>query len=570
MGELDGNSTGNLVGHVVERSTSTKFTFVLQDKNVSVGSYLLAKTELTSKQERRSVNVLCQVTQVSINSDYLLKSMNPAVVENIIRQNITNVYYWGEGKIIGYYEKDDNAIIMPRVPLTPGEPLFTPSKEYLEKILSMPKLESISIGSLANRPDIPVRLGIRGFNRHVSILAQTGAGKSYCTGVIIEELARLGATIVVIDSHADYVYMGIKSDGSHDTEPWQSRITVFKNPISSERYNKDSIGVASLKEFQLAFDKLDSDIIFEIAGIPSNASNIREYLYFLVDAFKKCINQAANEGKSDRDNSRIQGYTLDDFINKVEYDAELTEEINNTDFQSLANRKKENKKTALSLLKYVRKLKRLGIFGNKNIEITEITNFGRVSIIDLSGMPDRAADAVVSIMLHDIYDEVESGRFEFPVYVFIEECHKFVPRYRSTLSKGIITKIAREGRKFGVFQVLISQRPANIDPDSLSQCNSQIILRITNVKDQKAVQESAEQLGEALFSDLPGLNRGEAIIVGPITKIPVQVKIGKRTTKEGGADIDVVERLCEARKLLKEEEDQKKNKELRRTQEGFD
>jgi len=110
--------------------------------------------------------------------------------------------------------------------------------------------------------------------------------------------------------------------------------------------------------------------------------------------------------------------------------------------------------------------------------------------------------------------------------------------------------IAAEGRKFGVFLTLITQRPSKIDQDVLSQCNSQIILRITNPKDQRAVQDASEQLGESLMRDLPGLNVGEAIIVGPLTRVPLIVKVRERISREGGADIDLVEVLRNARKEL--------------------
>ncbi|MEM4762153.1 MAG: ATP-binding protein, partial [Thermofilum sp.] len=110
--------------------------------------------------------------------------------------------------------------------------------------------------------------------------------------------------------------------------------------------------------------------------------------------------------------------------------------------------------------------------------------------------------------------------------------------------------IASEGRKFGVFLILVTQRPSRIDADALSQCNSQIILRITNPHDQRAVAEASERLGEELMRDLPGLNVGEAIIVGELTRVPVIVKVRRRLTREGGADIDLVSELRRARESL--------------------
>jgi hypothetical protein len=153
------------------------------------------------------------------------------------------------------------------------------------------------------------------------------------------------------------------------------------------------------------------------------------------------------------------------------------------------------------------------------------------------------------------------------VFIVVEEAHNFVPPEAFTHSASIIRRIAQEGRKFGVFLLLISQRPGRIHPDSLSQCNSQIVLKITNPRDQNAIAQSSERLSEDLINDLPGLNVGEAVVVGDITRTPVMVKVRPRITKEGGADIDVVARLKKARKavgidkkLAKERKEEKKLK----------
>ena len=95
---------------------------------------------------------------------------------------------------------------------------------------------------------------------------------------------------------------------------------------------------------------------------------------------------------------------------------------------------------------------------------------------------------------------------------------------------------------------MITQRPSKVNPDSLSQCNSQLIMKLTNPEDQMAVENSSERLSEDLLNDLPGLNPGECVVVGEVTRAPVMVKVRPRVTKEGGADIDIVRKLGEARR----------------------
>ena len=127
-------------------------------------------------------------------------------------------------------------------------------------------------------------------------------------------------------------------------------------------------------------------------------------------------------------------------------------------------------------------------------------------------------------------------------------------------ASAIIKRIASEGRKFGLFLVLVTQRPYKIHGDTLSQCNSQVIMRLTNPQDQLAIKQSSEGISEGLLADLPGLNVGEAVILGPIVRVPVMVRIGHRLSAQGGNDIDVVKALEDALSAVvidKRERDQK-------------
>jgi DNA helicase HerA-like ATPase len=174
---------------------------------------------------------------------------------------------------------------------------------------------------------------------------------------------------------------------------------------------------------------------------------------------------------------------------------------------------------------------------------------GQLSILDLSGMDQALANYFAHRVLNTIYESKMEVNDGFPVFVFVEEAHNFVPPGSRTLIAQILRKIASEGRKFGMFLVVISQRPGKLDQDVLSQCNSAIILRITNPLDQKAIMESSESISESMLQDLPSLNIGEAVLTGEFVRIPVIAAIRKRETAEGGGDIDLIHILREARKI---------------------
>ena len=128
-----------------------------------------------------------------------------------------------------------------------------------------------------------------------------------------------------------------------------------------------------------------------------------------------------------------------------------------------------------------------------------------------------------------------------PVFVVLEEAHILAPKDRPTMSKLWIGRIAREGRKFGVGLCLVSQRPKGLDVDSLSQVNNMIILKLVEPSDQRHVQQASEQLSEDLLRQLPALNVGEAVIIGPMLPFPAMVKIDKFEGRLGGSDINVLE-----------------------------
>ena len=179
----------------------------------------------------------------------------------------------------------------------------------------------------------------------------------------------------------------------------------------------------------------------------------------------------------------------------------------------------------------------------RNITAAELT------VVDLAGA-DKAVSAYAAerIMRH-IWKRALTGQLHQPVFIVLEEAHNLIPAHGQTRASRIINTIAAEGRKFRVFLTLITQRPSKISQDTLSQCGSQIIMQLTNPDDQRAVQQASEAISAELLDDLPGLNKGEAIVLGQLTRIPVMAHITGRNSAEGGSDIDIVRELERARRM---------------------
>ena len=510
------------VGFIVDEATSTQFIFASDRKQYpSKFEYLTVRSEELIDDVLKPIDVLAQVERISSVSFALRRDLDIDAIYRIKEAGIDDIKTWGIARVLGYLAPPTKGapprIMLPRRAVTPGNPIYIAPSSLLAKFYTYPPEASLYVGNLISRPEVPVHLRINGFRRHVAILAQTGAGKSYLTGVLVEELMERGATIVVIDPHADYVFLSQTSDGK--PHPFSDHVTVFQNPESTGRYRKKDIG--NVEPYTVKLADLDFEELCSICRIGAGYTNIREGLRIALDRLRE---------------------------KRVVY---LTDEIE-VELKAVANDEsidnKSYRRGALDALKYVQRLRRLRVFSRSGVPIKTVIRPYHAAVVDLSGLDTHSTDYIVSQLLKDIYNAVSSDTFNYPVFLVVEEAHTFIPPEAPTYSASIIRRIAQEGRKFGIFLLLISQRPGRIHPDSLSQANSQIILKITNPRDQNAVAQSSERLSEDLISDLPGLNIGEAVIVGEITRTPVMIKVRPRKTREGGADIDVVARLKKARR----------------------
>jgi uncharacterized protein len=141
--------------------------------------------------------------------------------------------------------------------------------------------------------------------------------------------------------------------------------------------------------------------------------------------------------------------------------------------------------------------------------------------------------------------------------LLIEEAHNFArekAEESQAVSRSIIETIAREGRKFGASLCLISQRPVNLSTTALSQCNTHIILRVTNPNDLDHIQMSSEGIDARVAKSISGLKVGEAIVVGEAVNSPVFIRVRDRKSKkrEKGAPLHIQAKEFEEKAERKE------------------
>jgi hypothetical protein len=158
-----------------------------------------------------------------------------------------------------------------------------------------------------------------------------------------------------------------------------------------------------------------------------------------------------------------------------------------------------------------------------------------ITILDLSGIPPTIQSELVGSVLRLVYDALfwarnipEGGR-ERPLLIVLEEAHAYLdPKQVASVA---VRKIAKEGRKYGIGMMLVSQRPAEIDQTILSQCGTIFALRLSNSTDRNHVKGAASDNLEGLFAMLPVLRTGEAIIVGEAVNLPIRTLIDRPSSR---------------------------------------
>ena len=154
-----------------------------------------------------------------------------------------------------------------------------------------------------------------------------------------------------------------------------------------------------------------------------------------------------------------------------------------------------------------------------------------IAILDLSGIPSPVLNDLIGALLRILYDALfwarnlpEGGR-ERPLILVLEEAHAYLGKEHSGSAAIAVRRIAKEGRKYGVGIMMVSQRPSEIDPTILSQCGTIFAMRLANDTDRGQVAGAASDNLKGLFDVLPILRTGEAIVVGEAVSLPVRTLI---------------------------------------------
>ncbi len=405
-------------------------------------------------------------------------------------------YLLAQTKPLGVYGKDGR-IKRPTFPPSPGTKVSLARKEMLKDFMGM-KEDGLHLGEISYH-EVPVNIEMsRLLQKHLAILAMSGSGKSFLCGVLIEELLdrpkeKGRIAVILLDPHGEYVGLA--------TPPTDKKFKDYSSKVKIVRSKNVKVGVS----------KLNSGILQSILSDLS-ATQRRELSRVLEN-----LKQEMRSG--------LGPFGLPAVRKAIEEDEDL------------------NENTQKAVLARVAELEELRLFDETDsFSLNDMARPGQLTIIDLSDeISQKRKQIIAAYFGRKLFDE--RRRKAIPPFLYIiEESHQFVPEGRAeyAIAKSTIETIAREGRKFGAAICLISQRPKRLSTTALSQCNTHILLRMTNPYDLKHVSETSEGLDANSEKMISSLRTGEALMVGEGVNFPLFFSVRKRYSQEGnlGASLE--------------------------------
>jgi DNA helicase HerA-like ATPase len=176
-----------------------------------------------------------------------------------------------------------------------------------------------------------------------------------------------------------------------------------------------------------------------------------------------------------------------------------------------------------------------------------------ITILDLSGVPPEVMAAISGALLKIVYDALfwgqdlpVGGRLQ-PLLLVLEEAHNYLKAGEASISSRTVQTIAKEGRKYGVGLLLVTQRPTELDETVLSQCGSVIALRMTNKSDRSHVSAAVQDELQDIVSLLPSLRTGEGLVMGEAVRIPSRIRFRRCAHAPRSSDPEVSARWLEER-----------------------
>ncbi len=483
------DSVGIIYGDV----GSTEFNFTVDGHKIRKFDYVAAP--------HKEGYVLAQVMDIKRYSDLKFQDAVTLKINDELPYIKSSVSAYAD--VIGFRDKR-GLLQTPRTPFETGSRIIPANADLIRHVLGLylDKQNGAYMGILKGL-DLPVYLNIDSLvQKHICILAKTGGGKSYACGVLIEELLKKKIPMVVIDTHGEYLSLTKPNKDKKD----QKNMDKFK--IKSRQYSSQIIGYSPLGS------KGDINHL-TLSGLNLEAREIIDLLH-----------------------AKLSGPQIGVLYQSIKELKEFKQTYNIRDIIEAVSRSKSNARW--NVIASLESLDSIGVFSEKGTQTSDLVNKGKCSVINMKGVPPDIQDVVVARLTKQLFDDRKAGKLP-PFLLVVEEAHNYCPErgFGTSVSSNMLRTIASEGRKFGMGLCVVSQRPAKVDKNIISQCNTNIILKVTNPNDLKAIIQSVEGLTSQTYNEIQRLPIGVALISGASIQIPIMVEIRTRETSHGGKSVTI-------------------------------
>ncbi len=431
-------------------------------------------------------------TDLSIEKAHLLAKGEHVPIEEMVSANIA---------IVGYRD-ERNLLQAPRTPFKAGEIVEKAQEGLIKKVIGLKEDRKTGayVGMLRGH-DVPIYLDINGMiQKHVSILAKTGGGKSYMAGVVLEEFIKHKVTTVVIDPHGEYASLATRAK----SVPLGEKFRVVPNSYESKLmiFSPDTKINQNARPLKFTLSNLQPRDILSL----TKSGNVRNHLSALREAL-------------DLIRSSRKDYDVEDIIRVLEA---------------------QDDPSNFPLMNELEYLREVDIFAREGTKIDELVTEGRTTIINMKGTPPDIQQLVINRISTALFELRKLDKIP-PLMLVAEEAHNFCPQQGKAATSDIFRTIASEGRKFGLGLMIITQRAAKVDKNVLSQCNTQIILKVTNPNDLKTIMASVEGLTAGMADEIQMLPVGVALVTGGNISMPLLIDVRPRETEHGGKSVKILD-----------------------------
>lgn len=472
---------------------------------------------------------------------------------------------------------------------SPTEPVYLPDDEVINAIFSSNDNFSFQIGNLSNNDSVNYFVdGNKFFGKHIAVVGSTGSGKSCAVARLLQNIMKINdghnenadslknSHVIIFDIHSEYqsafklaaeenfsvncldveklclpywlmnsqeleaLFIESNEMNSHNQISQFKKAVILskeKHNPTMEHINYDTPVYFDIAEVYRYIKNKNSEVINKNETLPhlpkrsdgtiiNNADNV-----YLNEDVTFAATTNAKDSKAS--NGPYNG-EFERFVTRLET------KLSDKRLEFITAPKKENGEEFKTEDFDVILQQFLGYIDKSN-----------VTIIDLSAIPFEVLSIVISLLSRVIFDfafhysklRLTSGLVnDIPFMLVCEEAHNYIPKNGGAeynASKHSIERIAKEGRKYGLNLMVVSQRPSEVSETIFSQCNNFIVLKLTNVNDQNCIKNLLPDNNSSLVDTLPTLAAGECLVVGDAVPLPAVVKMSMPNPAPSSSNVNV-------------------------------